>query len=162
LEGVRRDPGGALERESEGPVAELAREWLRLGAAEASASEEELRPEPLPYHTWGEASLDAARLQIETALRLPVAAGGALMAHAHVGLGLAVAVFVDATTIRIVPVPATMRVLGDWNWWPGSRKNTFGNKTQRSSRTLRRGRSGWRCSARESIDPDSRGFSDNA
>ena len=81
----------------------------------------------------------AARLQIETALRLPVAAGGALMTHAHVGLGLAVAVFVDATTIRIVPVPATMRVLGDWNWWPGGRKNTFGNKAQRSSRTLRRG-----------------------
>ena len=39
LEDIRRDPGGALERESEGPVAELAREWLRLGAAEASASE---------------------------------------------------------------------------------------------------------------------------
>jgi tRNA-splicing ligase RtcB (3'-phosphate/5'-hydroxy nucleic acid ligase) len=89
LQGVRRDPGGALERESEGPVAELAREWLRLGAAEASASEEQLRPEPLPYHTWGEASLNAAaRLQMETALRLPVAAGGALMADAHVGYGL--------------------------------------------------------------------------
>ena len=82
--------------------------------------------------------MDAARLQMETALRLPVAAGS-LMAHAHVGLGLAVAVFVDATTIRIVFVPATMRVLGDWNWWPGGRKNTFGNKAQRSSRTLRRG-----------------------
>ena len=31
---------------------------------------------------------DAARLQMETALRLPVAAGGALMADAHVGYGL--------------------------------------------------------------------------
>jgi putative drug exporter of the RND superfamily len=39
-----------------------------------------------------------------------------------VGLGLAVAVFVDATIIRILLVPATMRVLGDWNWWPGGRK----------------------------------------
>ncbi|MDQ3318338.1 MAG: MMPL family transporter, partial [Actinomycetota bacterium] len=36
-----------------------------------------------------------------------------------VGLGMAVAVFVDATIIRILLVPATMRVLGDWNWWPG-------------------------------------------
>ena len=35
-----------------------------------------------------------------------------------VGLGLAVAVFVDATIIRVLLVPATMRVLGDWNWWP--------------------------------------------
>ena len=43
-----------------------------------------------------------------------------------VGLGLAVAVFVDATIIRILLVPATMRVLGDWNWWPGGRKKAFG------------------------------------
>jgi hypothetical protein len=53
LEGIRRDPGGALERGSEGPVAELAREWVSIEAAEASASEKELRAEPLPYHTWG-------------------------------------------------------------------------------------------------------------
>jgi putative drug exporter of the RND superfamily len=43
-----------------------------------------------------------------------------------IGLGLAVAVFVDATIIRVLLVPATMRVLGDWNWWPGGRKSTFG------------------------------------
>jgi RND superfamily putative drug exporter len=43
-----------------------------------------------------------------------------------VGLGLAVAVFVDATVIRVLLVPATMRILGDWNWWPGGRKVTFG------------------------------------
>ena len=42
-----------------------------------------------------------------------------------VGLGLAVAVFVDATIIRVLLVPATMRILGDWNWWPGGRKATF-------------------------------------
>jgi len=36
------------------------------------------------------------------------------------GLGLAVAVFIDATVVRIVLVPATMRLLGDRNWWlPG-------------------------------------------
>lgn len=35
----------------------------------------------------------------------------------EVGLGLAVAVFVDATLIRALLVPATMRVLGRWNWW---------------------------------------------
>ena len=89
LEEVRQDPGGALEREAEGPVAKLAREWVRIGAAEAGASEEGLRDEPLPYHAWGEAGVDdAARLQMETALRLPVATGGALMADAHVGYGL--------------------------------------------------------------------------
>lgn len=52
-----------------------------------------------------------------------------------VGLGLAVAVFVDATIIRILLVPATMRVLGDWNWWPGGRKSAFGSNARR----LRRG-----------------------
>ena len=36
------------------------------------------------------------------------------------GLGLAVAIFVDATVVRIVLVPATMKLLGDANWWlPG-------------------------------------------
>jgi putative drug exporter of the RND superfamily len=51
-----------------------------------------------------------------------------------VGLGLAVAVFVDATIIRILLVPATMRILGDWNWWPGGRKVTFGADPKMSSR----------------------------
>ncbi len=41
-----------------------------------------------------------------------------------IGLGLAVAVFVDATIIRVLLVPATMRILGDWNWWPGGRKTS--------------------------------------
>jgi uncharacterized membrane protein YdfJ with MMPL/SSD domain len=38
----------------------------------------------------------------------------------QIGLGLAVAVFLDATVIRSVLLPASMRLLGDWNWWlPG-------------------------------------------
>jgi RND superfamily putative drug exporter len=35
----------------------------------------------------------------------------------QLGLGLAVAVFIDATLIRSVLLPATMALLGDWNWW---------------------------------------------
>ena len=36
------------------------------------------------------------------------------------GIGLATAVFVDATIVRMVLVPATMKLLGDANWWiPG-------------------------------------------
>jgi RND superfamily putative drug exporter len=36
------------------------------------------------------------------------------------GLGLATAVLIDATVVRIVLVPATMRLLGERNWWlPG-------------------------------------------
>jgi RND superfamily putative drug exporter len=35
----------------------------------------------------------------------------------EIGLGLALAVLVDATLIRALLVPATMRLLGRWNWW---------------------------------------------
>ena len=56
-----------------------------------------------------------------------------------VGLGLAVAVLVDATIIRVLLVPATMRILGDWNWWPGGRKRSVfrarGEGSRRATRT---------------------------
>jgi uncharacterized membrane protein YdfJ with MMPL/SSD domain len=35
----------------------------------------------------------------------------------QLGFGLAVAVFIDATVVRSILLPATMRLLGDWNWW---------------------------------------------
>ena len=37
-----------------------------------------------------------------------------------IGVGMAIAVLLDATIIRVLLVPATMRLLGHWNWWaPG-------------------------------------------
>ncbi len=37
-----------------------------------------------------------------------------------IGVGMAIAVAVDATIVRVLLVPATMRLLGRWNWWaPG-------------------------------------------
>src|SRR6185503_17190446 len=35
----------------------------------------------------------------------------------EMGIGLAVAVLIDATVIRAVLLPASMKVLGDWNWY---------------------------------------------
>jgi RND superfamily putative drug exporter len=35
----------------------------------------------------------------------------------ELGVGLAVAILLDATLVRLVVVPAAMRLLGDWNWW---------------------------------------------
>jgi uncharacterized membrane protein YdfJ with MMPL/SSD domain len=35
----------------------------------------------------------------------------------QLGFGLAVAVFLDATIVRSILLPATMRLLGEWNWW---------------------------------------------
>ena len=33
------------------------------------------------------------------------------------GTGLATAILLDATIVRLLLVPATMELLGDWNWW---------------------------------------------
>jgi RND superfamily putative drug exporter len=35
----------------------------------------------------------------------------------QIGLGLAAAIAIDATLVRCVLVPATMTLLGKWNWW---------------------------------------------
>jgi uncharacterized membrane protein YdfJ with MMPL/SSD domain len=38
----------------------------------------------------------------------------------EIGLGLSVAIALDATLVRLILVPATMEILGRWNWWlPG-------------------------------------------
>lgn len=45
----------------------------------------------------------------------------------EVGLGLAFAVVIDATLVRMLLVPATMTLLGDWNWWaPGPLRRLYG------------------------------------
>jgi len=47
-------------------------------------------------------------------------AAGRLGPLQQMGFGLAVAVFMDATIVRTVLVPASMRLLGDLNWYlPG-------------------------------------------
>lgn len=33
------------------------------------------------------------------------------------GVGMAIAVALDATLVRLLLVPATMKLMGDWNWW---------------------------------------------
>ena len=58
-----------------------------------------------------------------------------------IGVGMAIAVAVDATIVRVLLVPATMRLMGKWNWWaPG-----FLGAVRRSARLQpRRGRGGRR------------------
>ena len=47
-------------------------------------------------------------------------AAGEVLAIKQLGVGLAIAVFVDATIVRTLLVPATMKLLGERNWWaPG-------------------------------------------
>ncbi|HEY6960753.1 MAG TPA: MMPL family transporter [Gaiellaceae bacterium] len=40
-----------------------------------------------------------------------------LLQFKQMGFGLAVAIAVDATIVRAVLLPATMKILGDWNWY---------------------------------------------
>ncbi len=42
---------------------------------------------------------------------------GDMLAIKQTGFALATAVFIDATLVRMVLVPATMTLLGRWNWW---------------------------------------------
>jgi uncharacterized membrane protein YdfJ with MMPL/SSD domain len=35
----------------------------------------------------------------------------------EIGVGLSAAIFLDATLVRLVLVPATMELMGKWNWW---------------------------------------------
>jgi putative drug exporter of the RND superfamily len=45
---------------------------------------------------------------------------GDLLVIKETGVALALAVAIDATLVRILLVPATMTLLGEWNWWaPG-------------------------------------------
>jgi RND superfamily putative drug exporter len=44
-------------------------------------------------------------------------AAGEVLAIKQLGVGLAIAVLVDATIVRMLLVPATMRLLGSLNWW---------------------------------------------
>ena len=57
------------------------------------------------------------------ALLIVVTAGfatGQIVVTKLIGIGMAVGILLDATLIRALLVPATMRLLGRWNWWaPG-------------------------------------------
>lgn len=57
----------------------------------------------------------------------------------EIGFSLAVGVLVDATLIRALLVPAAMRVLGDWNWWPAR----YGLPQVLAERDMDSGRSGY-------------------
>ena len=62
----------------------------------------------------------AAAIVVAVAGSFAVAAG--VVQIKALALGIAIAVLVDATIVRALVVPATMRLLGDWNWWLPGRK----------------------------------------
>ena len=63
----------------------------------------------------------SGRIVTSAALIVVVVAGSFAFADIvlikALGLGVAIAVALDATVVRALLVPATMRLLGEWNWW---------------------------------------------
>ena len=70
------------------------------------------------------------------------------------GVGLAVAVLIDATLIRAVLLPASMKLLGDWNWYFPARLEWLpevsleGATTKPARRRRRRRKPGWESGSR--------------
>ena len=50
-----------------------------------------------------------------------------------IGLGLAMAILIDATLIRAIVVPATMRLMGRANWWSPSWLNFGKNSSEKAA-----------------------------
>jgi RND superfamily putative drug exporter len=71
----------------------------------------------------------SGRIVTSAALIVVVVAGSFAFADIvlikALGLGVAIAVALDATVVRALLVPATMRLLGDWNWWLPGRLERF-------------------------------------
>jgi RND superfamily putative drug exporter len=52
------------------------------------------------------------------------------------GIGMGLAVVIDATLVRVLLVPATMKLLGEWNWWaPGFMRWRRGAKSRSATAT---------------------------
>ena len=84
------------------------------------------------FHDQGYDNDDSVRLGLQRTGRIITSAAllivivfagfalGDLLAIKQNGVALALAVAIDATLVRIILVPATMTLLGEWNWWaPG-------------------------------------------
>ena len=80
-------------------------------------------------HDAGYSNNDSVRLGLQRSGRIITSAAaiivvvftgfvfGKLLVIKEVGFSLAVAVLIDATLVRLLLVPATMTLLGKWNWW---------------------------------------------
>jgi len=87
-------------------LSRIREEWLRTGDSRTSVAD----------------GLAATARVISAAAAIMVVVFGSFVGESDriiklFGIGLATAVFLDATIVRMLLVPATMELLGDWNWW---------------------------------------------
>jgi tRNA-splicing ligase RtcB len=92
--------GRATAAAGDPALAPLVRELERV---RNGPTEEPVREEPLPYRVWGRELIEENTTdQMQSAMRLPVTVGGALMPDAHLGYGLPVG-GVLATEGAVIP-----------------------------------------------------------
>lgn len=90
-------------------LSRIREEWLRLGNNRAAVAR--------GLERTGGVITNAALLFVIVTVAFTFTR---IVTTKEIGLGMTVAVLVDATIIRSLLVPATMRLLGRWNWWlPG-------------------------------------------
>ncbi len=101
-------------------LARIREYWLASGAAGPATT----GPGRTRADNDNSVALGLARTgRVITAAALVMSISFAALFGAHVqfmrmlGLGLTLAVLVDATLVRMVLLPASMHVLGRWNWW---------------------------------------------
>ncbi len=80
-------------------------------------------------HEQGHSDADAVRLGLQRSGRIITSAAllilivlgglafGQMIVVKQIGIGLGISIVLDATLVRMLLVPATMHVLGAWNWW---------------------------------------------
>ena len=86
----------------------------------------------------------SGRIVTSAALIVVVVAGSFVFADIvlikALGLGVALAVAIDATIVRALLVPATMRLLGRWNWWlPARVERVLRNRLPRTEAEVEAG-----------------------
>ena len=87
-------------------LSRIREDWLRTGDARGSVER--------GLASTGRVISSAAAIMIVVFLGFSTEADTVVK---QLGFGMAVAIVLDATVVRMVLVPATMTLLGKWNWW---------------------------------------------
>jgi RND superfamily putative drug exporter len=87
-------------------VGRMREEWVRTGDNEVAVAR--------GLQHSGRAITSAAAIMVTIFLSFTISR---MLEMKEIGFALAAAIFVDATVIRVLLVPAAMRLMGHWNWW---------------------------------------------
>ncbi|MDI6908557.1 MMPL family transporter [Nocardioides sp.] len=87
-------------------LSRIREEWLRTGDARGSVER--------GLASTGRVISSAAAIMVVVFLGFSTEADTVVK---QLGFGMAAAIVLDATVVRLVLVPATMTLLGRWNWW---------------------------------------------